>query len=118
MSTTSTSAPSPMYRDDLKRINLNAAGIDVGAREMYVAVPPDRSETPVRSFGTYTADLHSLAQWLSDCGITSAAMAQECGQVGVRTHPCGPSSFLGPPPPTCFATNRSRPSDAVFSADT
>ena len=31
----------------------NAAGIDVGAREMYVAVPPDRDPEPVRVFPTF-----------------------------------------------------------------
>lgn len=73
MSTEPTSE-TPAYRDDLTRINLNAAGIDVGAREMYVAVPVDRSQTPVRCFGTYTADLHQIARWLNDSGITSVAM--------------------------------------------
>ena len=35
----------------------NAAGIDVGAREMFVAVPPGRDENPVRVFATFTEDL-------------------------------------------------------------
>jgi transposase len=52
----------------------NAAGIDVGAREMYVAVPPDRDEHPVRVFDTFTADLDELADWLISCGITTVAM--------------------------------------------
>ena len=52
----------------------NAAGIDIGAREIYVAVPPDRDEQPVRVFQTFTADLHAMAQWLVGCGITTVAM--------------------------------------------
>ena len=32
----------------LERINLNAAGIDIGADFHWVALPPDRAETPVR----------------------------------------------------------------------
>jgi len=52
----------------------NAAGIDIGAREVYVAVPPDRDEHPVRIFDTFTADLHELANWLTTCGITTVAM--------------------------------------------
>jgi transposase len=52
----------------------NAAGIDIGAREVYVAVPPDRDEQPVRIFDTFTADLHELANWLTACGITTVAM--------------------------------------------
>jgi hypothetical protein len=52
----------------------DAAGIDVGAEEMYVAVPPDRAEHSVRSFGTFTRDLHDLCDWLSDCKIRTIAM--------------------------------------------
>jgi hypothetical protein len=52
----------------------NAAGIDVGAREMYVAIPPDRDPEPVRVFPTFTCDLEALADWLVERGITTAAM--------------------------------------------
>ena len=36
----------------------NAAGIDVGAREMYVAIPADRDAEPVRVFRELSASLH------------------------------------------------------------
>ena len=36
----------------------DAAGIYVGAEELFVAVPPDRAAEPVRSFGTLTRDLY------------------------------------------------------------
>jgi len=52
----------------------HAAGIDIGARDMYVAVPPDRDEHPVRVFDTFTADLNELAEWLKACGVTTVAM--------------------------------------------
>jgi transposase len=52
----------------------NAAGIDIGAREIYVAVPVDRDEHPVRKCETFTGDLHQMAEWLVHCGITTAAM--------------------------------------------
>jgi len=55
-------------------INANAAGIDIGAREIYVAVPADRDPEPVRVFATFTADLTHLAQWLAKCGVTTVAM--------------------------------------------
>lgn len=55
-------------------IHPNAAGIDVGAEQSYVAVPPDRDETPVRCFGCFTEDLHNLARWLEACGIDTVAM--------------------------------------------
>ena len=49
----------------------NAAGVDIGAREVYMAVPPDRDKQPVRIFETFTADLQELANWLTACGITT-----------------------------------------------
>jgi transposase len=52
----------------------NAAGIDIGAREIYVAVPADRDDHPVRKCETFTGDLHQMADWLVRCGITTAAM--------------------------------------------
>jgi len=52
----------------------NACGIDIGAREIYVAVPPDRDEHPVRKCGTFTSDLDQMAEWLVSCGITTVAM--------------------------------------------
>ena len=58
----------------LERINPNAAGIDCGSAEHYVAVPPDRDPQPVQSFKTFTKDLVRLADWLMRCGVTSVAM--------------------------------------------
>ena len=52
----------------------NACGIDVGARQMYVAVPPGRDANPVRIFDTFTEDLEKLAEWLVQCGVQTAAM--------------------------------------------
>lgn len=52
----------------------NAAGVDVGAEEMYVAVPPDRDSEPVRVFGTFTHQLEELVAWLKHCGITTVAL--------------------------------------------
>lgn len=59
---------------NLEQINHNAAGIDIGSREHYVAVPEGRDRVVVRCFGTFTADLHALADWLQPCGITTVAM--------------------------------------------
>ena len=41
----------------LSQVNLNAAGIDVGATSHFVAVPQDRAEQPVLEFAAFTADL-------------------------------------------------------------
>jgi transposase len=58
----------------LDRINPDAAGIDCGAAEHYVAVPPDRDHTPVQRFSTVTTGLQHLADWLSACRIRTVAM--------------------------------------------
>jgi hypothetical protein len=52
----------------------NAGGIDIGAREIFVAVPPDRDEHTVRVFDTFTEDLHAMALWLKACRVTTVAM--------------------------------------------
>jgi transposase len=52
----------------------NAAGIDIGAREIYIAVPADRDDHPIRKCDTFTADLHQMTEWLVSCGITTVAM--------------------------------------------
>ena len=58
----------------LSQLNLNAAGIDVGATSHYVAVPADRSEPPMREFEAFTADLYRLADWLTECGVETVVM--------------------------------------------
>jgi transposase len=58
----------------LEQIHSNAAGIDIGSEEMYVAVPPGRDDESVRCFPTFTADLRRLADWLKSCQIDTVAM--------------------------------------------
>ena len=55
-------------------INPDAAGIDIGSAEHWVAVPADRDQHPVRKFKCFTADLHNMADWLDECGIKTIAM--------------------------------------------
>src|ERR1700730_13261698 len=55
-------------------LNPDAAGIDIGATEIYVAVPADRNPEPIRMFATFTQDLNELADWLQQCGIRTVAM--------------------------------------------
>lgn len=52
----------------------NAAGVDVGATEHWVAVNPDRDQKPVRKFGTFTADLYAIADWLKVCEVRVVAL--------------------------------------------
>lgn len=58
----------------LEQINPNAAGVDIGAEEVWVAVPPERDAESVRCFATFTADLGRLADWLKACGVDLVAM--------------------------------------------
>ena len=59
---------------DLPVLHPDGAGIDIGASEVFVAVPADRDPEPVRSFTTFTRDLNAAADWLQKCGIRSVAM--------------------------------------------
>ncbi len=52
----------------------HAAGIDVGSAELYAAVPADADAQPVRTFATFTEDLHALADWFARCGIQTVAL--------------------------------------------
>ena len=58
----------------LSTIHPHAAGIDIGSRFHVVAVPRERDERPVRTFQTFSGDLHHLADWLHTVGITTVAM--------------------------------------------
>jgi transposase len=55
-------------------IEPNAAGVDVGATQIFVAVPADRDPESIRSFDTFTVDLERLADWLQQCRIQTVAM--------------------------------------------
>jgi transposase len=59
---------------DLKMVNPAAAAIDIGSTMHMAAVNPDACDMPVRAFGTFTQDLHDLADWFDACGVTSVAM--------------------------------------------
>jgi transposase len=55
-------------------VHPNAAAIDVGATMHVAAVGADRAPEPVRSFGTFTADLHRLVDWFTECGVETVVM--------------------------------------------
>jgi transposase len=69
----------------LQTLNAHAAGIDIGADEHWVAVPEgavpelprrrqDQLPSRVRRFGTCTADLRALVDWLKKAGVNTVAM--------------------------------------------
>ena len=55
-------------------VNSNAGGIDVGNGSHFVAVPPDRDESPVREFGCWTEALREMAAWLNLCRVDTVAV--------------------------------------------
>lgn len=69
------SKDSKRHRQSLKTIQPNSAGIDLGSREHWVAVPPSKDGTPnVERFGTTTPELLRLADWLKEQQIVTVAM--------------------------------------------
>lgn len=80
------SRPDPATAALLQTLNPHAAGIDIGATELWVCVPPSAAVSPsapsapavlpphVRHFGSFTADLYIIAAWLRQCQVTTGAM--------------------------------------------
>lgn len=70
----STKVHKKRLQQHLEQVNLYAAGIDIGSREHYVAVPSSLDEEAIRKFGCFTPDLNAMADWLVKIGITTVAM--------------------------------------------
>jgi hypothetical protein len=60
--------------EPLGDVHPNAAGLDIGSREIWACVPADRDVERVQRFGTFTPDLHHLADWLTQCRVDTVAM--------------------------------------------
>jgi len=83
-----TAKPSRLPREQppvLTVLNPNAAGIDVHSDMHLVCVPTDRLgragggdswglPAHVRRFGANSCDLHAIADWLRECGVSTVAM--------------------------------------------
>lgn len=74
-----TSQPKVVVQDNLTNSSLpvlypNTAGIDIGSKSNFVAVPADRDSPCVREFSSFTSGLHQMALWLKDCKITHIIM--------------------------------------------
>lgn len=52
----------------------DTAGIDIGSKSHFVAVPSERDDNPVREFSTFTADLYKMVKWLKECKIKTIIM--------------------------------------------
>lgn len=60
----------------LKEVNLDAAGVDIGARSIAICVPKGRDEEGkhIRSFATLMPELRKACEWLKRCGVKTVAM--------------------------------------------
>src|ERR1700694_4699361 len=61
-------------RRTMSVVHPNAAAIDVEATMHMAAVNADRTPEPVRSFGTFTTDLHRLVDWFAECYVDTVVM--------------------------------------------
>jgi len=61
-------------RENLTMLNPNSAGIDIGSRSHFVAVPNDRDNHCVREFSSTTSGLLEIVSWLKKCGVETIAM--------------------------------------------
>src|SRR3954451_9053348 len=59
---------------DIAPVHPHAAAVDIGATLHGAAVRPGSDPKPVRTFGTFTTDLHRLADWFEQCGGETVAM--------------------------------------------
>jgi transposase len=59
---------------NLRVVHPHAAGIDIGSKRHYVAIPAECEGETVRSFGCLTPDLHELAKWLKQHQVDTVAM--------------------------------------------
>jgi len=52
----------------------DTAGIDIGSKSHFVAVPSERDSHSVREFSTFTASLYKMIDWLKKCKIKTIIM--------------------------------------------
>jgi hypothetical protein len=85
-------------------INYNAAGIDIGSEEHWVAAPEGRDENPVRPFGCFTSDLHAMARWGKH--VVSLSMRSGCrASIVERSRTVRTSEVTGRSPAPEIATS-------------
>jgi transposase len=74
MPTKPAASPRSTKASSMRVVHPHAAGLDVGSTFHVVAVAPEVSDEPVRTFRSFTGDLRRLADWLHAIGVTTIAM--------------------------------------------
>lgn len=62
------------HKNKLGFIDPTVSGIDIGDKEIYVAIPDKKGEAYVMRFGTTTPDLNRIAETLQKAGVKTAVM--------------------------------------------
>ena len=62
------------HKNKLGFIDPTVAGIDIGDKEIYVAIPDSKGEAIVKRFGTTTPQLHKIADAFQEAGVKTAVM--------------------------------------------
>src|SRR5438105_969156 len=70
--------------ENIPILNTNAAGMDIGADEIYAVVPTDRDGPPVQCFGTFTGELYRLSEWLKHCRVEGLRSGNRAATQAVR----------------------------------
>lgn len=60
--------------DQMTVVNPNAAGLDIGSREIWACVGASPDGECIKQFGTFTPDLQRLADWLVACQVKTVAL--------------------------------------------
>jgi transposase len=60
--------------EGMSKVNQKAAGVDIGATEIVACVSGGEEVQLVKTFGNYTVDLQSIAQWFHEHTIKTVAM--------------------------------------------
>jgi hypothetical protein len=104
-----------MCLEDRPLLEPNAAGIDIGAREIFVAVPLERDENPVRVFSTFTEDLDasvvkSLANSSGSRFWSGWCKPRKSGLQRLQAAACPPGQYSAGGPNSFRHAGTSRPS--------
>ena len=98
-------------RRDISPTHQGAAGIDIGATMHVAAVGPEQDPEPVRGFGTFTGDLHRLADWFKHCGVRTVAMESTGVLLDSNLRDSRPARLRGRTGQRSGCQARSRPQD-------
>jgi len=60
--------------DGLSKVNMNAAGVDIGATEIVACVSGGAEIQLVQGFGNYTSDLQAIGKWFREHKVKTVAM--------------------------------------------